>query len=191
MKRKWIWSVGVILLVVCLIFWLAPSISAKDLTEEEANSVVLEKYPGDIINTTKTEREYQIELKLETGVYLIKIDAKSGDVLSLFQTEKAEKPVQEAPEQPEKEVIAPTKVDKVPEKAPTEIIPITKQEAVEIAAKHLKGTADGDDTEFHQIPGQTPYYLVDVEIENGEDDREATVQVDAYTGEVKSVNWDD
>src|SRR3954453_17209702 len=103
MKKKWIWPVGVVLLVVCLFLWLAPSISAKDLTEEEANSVVLKKYPGDIIKTTKNESEYQIEMKLETGVYVIKIDAKSGDVLSLVQTEKAEKPVQEAPEQPEKE----------------------------------------------------------------------------------------
>lgn len=184
MKKKWIWPAGVIVLVVCLVLWLAPSISAKDLTEEEANSVVLEKYPGDIIKTTKTEREYQIELKLETGVYIIKIDAKSGEVKSLEQTVKAEIPAQEALEQPEKENNSPTK-------EPTEITLIIEQEAIVIAANHLKGTADSDDIEFHQIPGQTPYYLVDVEIESGEDDREAIVQVDAYTGEVKSVNWDD
>lgn len=184
MKKKWIWPAGVILLVVCFVLWLAPSISAKDLTEEEANSVVLEKYPGDIINTTKTDNEYQIELKLETGIYVIKIDAKNGDVKSLEQTEKADIPVQEAPEQPEKE-------EKVPTQEPTEIILLTEQEAIVIAANHLKGTANSDDTEFHQIPGQTPYYLVEVEIENDDDDREAVVQVDAYTGEVKSVDWDD
>ncbi|SES26412.1 PepSY domain-containing protein [Psychrobacillus sp. OK032] len=186
-NKKWIWPVGIILLIVCLIFsfqWLVPSISAKDITEEEANSVVLEKYPGDIIKTKKTETEYQIEMKLDTGLYVIKIDAKSGDVKSLVQTEKAEKPVEEAPQQPPKEDIAPTKET-------TEISVITAPEAVEIAANHLKGTADMDDTEFYQLPGQTPYYLVEVEIENGEDDREAVVQVDAYTGEVKSVNWDD
>lgn len=191
MKKKWIWLTGVILLVVCLVLWLAPSISAKDLTEEEANSVVLEKYPGDIIKTTKSEREYQIELKLETGVYVIKIDAKSGEVKSLEQTEKAEIPVQEALPLSPKEENEPIIEDKVPTKEPTEISVISIEEAMDIAAKHLKGTADVDDSEFHQIPGQTPYYLVEVDIENGDDDREATVQVDAYTGEVKTVNWDD
>ncbi|MFJ8066660.1 PepSY domain-containing protein [Psychrobacillus sp. NPDC096426] len=186
-NKKWIWPVGVVLLVVCLIFGfqlLAPSISAKELTEEEANSVVLEKYPGDIIKTTKTESEYQIEMKLETGVYVIKIDAKSGDVKSLVQTEKTGKPVQEQPQQTSKE-------DHAPPKEPAKINIITEQEAIDIAEKHLKGTADIDDTEFHQVPGQTPYYLVEIEFENGDDNREADVQVDAYTGEVKSVNWDD
>ncbi|TQR16539.1 PepSY domain-containing protein [Psychrobacillus soli] len=190
-NKKWIWSIGGILLVFCLGLWIAPSISAKDLTEQEANSMVLEKYPGDIIKTTKTESEYQIEMKLETGVYVIKINAKSGDVLSLVQTEKVEIPVQEIPQQSSNEGKEPIIEDKTSANEPTEVSVITIQEAIDIATKHLKGTADSDDTEFHQIPGQTPYYLVEVEIENGDDDREATVQVDAYTGEVKSVNWDD
>ena len=72
----------------------------------------------------------------------------------------------------------------------TENILITEKEALTIAATHLKGTAD-DDAELHQPTGQPPYYLVEVEIENGEEeDREAVVEVDAYTGKVKSVNWE-
>lgn len=71
----------------------------------------------------------------------------------------------------------------------TESILLTEEEALIIAANHLKGDAD-DDAELHQPSGQTPYYLVEVEIENGEEDREAVVQVDAYTGTVKSVNWE-
>lgn len=66
---------------------------------------------------------------------------------------------------------------------------LSEQEALIIAAEHLQGIAD-DDAELHQPSGQTPYYLVEVEIENGEDDREAVVQVDAYTGTVKSINWE-
>lgn len=66
---------------------------------------------------------------------------------------------------------------------------LSEEEALIIAAEHLKGVAD-DDAELHQPSGQTPYYLVEVEIENGEDDREAVVQVDAYTGTVKSINWE-
>ncbi|QUG40209.1 PepSY domain-containing protein [Psychrobacillus sp. INOP01] len=71
----------------------------------------------------------------------------------------------------------------------TESILLTEKEALTIAADHLKGIAD-DDAELHQPSGQTPYYLVEVEIENGDEDREAVVQVDAYTGTVKSINWE-
>lgn len=73
---------------------------------------------------------------------------------------------------------------------PAENILIAEEEALTIAATHLKGVADDDDVELHQPIGQTPYYLVEVEIENGEEDREAVVEVDAYTGTVKSVNWE-
>ena len=68
---------------------------------------------------------------------------------------------------------------------------LTEQEALTIAANHLKGVAD-EDAELHQPAGQTPYYLVEVEIENGEEeDREAVVEIDAYTGTVKSIDWED
>ena len=63
---------------------------------------------------------------------------------------------------------------------------ITESEAIAIAEKHVKGT--GDDTEFYQPLDQTPYYLVEVELE---DDRDAVVQVDGYTKEVKTITWED
>ena len=67
---------------------------------------------------------------------------------------------------------------------------LTEVEVLTIAATHLKGIAD-EDVELHQPSGQPPYYLVEVEIENGEEeDREAVVEVDAYTGKVKSINWE-
>jgi len=72
----------------------------------------------------------------------------------------------------------------------SENILLTEEEALTIAATHLKGVAD-EDVELHQPSGRTPYYLVEVEIENGEEeDREAVVEIDAYTGTVKSVNWE-
>lgn len=72
----------------------------------------------------------------------------------------------------------------------SENILLTEAEALSIAAAHLKGVAD-EDIELHQPSGRTPYYLVEVEIENGEEeDREAVVEIDAYTGTVKSVNWE-
>ncbi|MEK4484343.1 PepSY domain-containing protein [Psychrobacillus sp. FSL H8-0484] len=239
-KKKWTWTVGVILLVLLLIVGFrcfSPTFSAQNLTAEEAKTAVLEKYPGDIVKTTKNEDEYQIEMRLETGLYIIKIDAKTGDVLSLERLQKGENSSKEEPQtklqlsQKEIEEKLTTqgelqsiemiqkndnyyyeaivtkdneklklKVDPftgeildsmvLPTPTITENTVITVQEAIVIAANHLKGKAD-DDVTFHQPSGSPPYYLVEVELENGEDDREATVQVDAYTGEVKSVNWDE
>ncbi|MGE7904750.1 PepSY domain-containing protein [Peribacillus sp. NPDC094092] len=63
---------------------------------------------------------------------------------------------------------------------------ISEKEAITIAEKHVKGT--GDDTEFYQPPDQAPYYLIEVELE---DDRDAVVQVDGYTKEVKTITWED
>lgn len=209
--------------------WWAPSLSAESLTEEEVNQTAKDKYPGTIIKTTKTEGEdYQIEMQLETGVYLISMDAKSGEVRSIKKEtighaaeETAEKTPQKQLTQNEIKARISSQgdleqidfvqekdnshykavVNKNNEKITLILDPytgaiidstmvadsiITENEAIAIAEKHVKGT--GDDTEFYQPSDQTPYYLVEVELE---DDRDAVVQVDGYTKEVKTITWED
>ncbi|MFJ8068476.1 PepSY domain-containing protein [Peribacillus sp. NPDC096447] len=209
--------------------WWAPPLSAESLTEEEVNQTAKDKYPGTIIKTTKTEgEEYQIEMQLETGVYLISMDAKNGEVRSLKKEtighaaeESAEKTPQKQLTQNEIKARISSQgdleqidlvqekdnshykavVNKNNEKITLILDPytgaiidstmvadsiITENEAIAIAEKHVKGT--GDDTEFYQPSDQTPYYLVEVELE---DDRDAVVQVDGYTKEVKTITWED
>lgn len=225
-------GVTLIILIVVGVLWLSP-FSSKPLTEEELKSAALTKYPGEIIRTTKSENEYEIDMQMENGVYAISMDTNNGTILSLKQiaTEEVPPTVETLTEAQIKMEIATQgeiqsvlfinektpyyevvvhkenvefnlKVDpyngaiidssQSPIEAPvsTENILITEKEALTIAATHLKGIAD-DDAELHQPTGQPPYYLVEVEIENGEEeDREAVVEVDAYTGKVKSVNWE-
>lgn len=187
-KKKWIWATGALLLIILLLSFgfrsLTPYFSAKALTEEEASNVVLEKYPGEIVKMVKINSEYLIDIQLKTGVYFIKIDAKTGDILSLELLKKEEQ-VTPPP--------VPTEIETTQEpipKAPDTNKIITEQEAIVIATDHIKGIVD-DDVEFYHPSGKTPYYLVEVEIETEKKDREATVQIDAYTGTIKSVNWDD
>lgn len=225
-------GVTLIILIVVGVLWLSP-FSSKSLTEEELKSVALTKYPGEIIRTTKSENEYEIDMQMENGVYAISMDTNNGTILSLKQiaTEEVPLAVETLTEAQIKKKIATQgeiqsvlfineknpyyevvlhkenvefnlKVDPyngaiidssqspIEDPVSTENILITEKEALTIAATHLKGTAD-DDAELHQPTGQPPYYLVEVEIENGEEeDREAVVEVDAYTGKVKSVNWE-
>lgn len=225
-------GVTLIILIVVGVLWLSP-FSSKPLTEEELKSAALTKYPGEIIRTTKSENEYEIDMQMENGVYAISMDTNNGTILSLKQiaTEEVPLAVETLTEAQIKKKIATQgeiqsvlfineknpyyevvvhkenvgfnlKVDPyngaiidssqspIEDPVSTENILITEKEALTIAATHLKGTAD-DDAELHQPTGQPPYYLVEVEIENGEEeDREAVVEVDAYTGKVKSVNWE-
>lgn len=225
-------GVTLIILIVVGVLWLSP-FSSKSLTEEELKSAALTKYPGEIIRTTKSENEYEIDMQMENGVYAISMDTNNGTILSLKQiaTEEVPLAVETLTEAQIKKKIATQgeiqsvlfineknpyyevvvhkenvefnlKVDPyngaiidssqspIEDPVSTENILITEKEALTIAATHLKGTAD-DDAELHQPTGQPPYYLVEVEIENGEEeDREAVVEVDAYTGKVKSVNWE-
>ncbi|MGG0412284.1 PepSY domain-containing protein [Peribacillus simplex] len=208
--------------------WWAPSLSAESLTKEEVNQTAKDKYPGTIIKTTTNEgEEYQIEMQLETGVYRITMDAKSGEVRSIKKEtiHAAEKTTKKTllKQLTQKEIKARISsqgeleqidfvqekdnayykavVNKNNEKITLILDPytgtiidstmvadsiITENEAIAIAEKHVKGT--GDDTEFYQPSGQTPYYLVEVELE---DDRDAVVQVDGYTKEVKTITWED
>ena len=233
-KSKTVWITGGIVLLVLLVIglWLSP-FSTKTLTEEELKATALTKYPGEVIRTAKSGNEYEIEVQMENGIYAIRMDTNSGNILSLKQmaTKDASPSVDKlTKDQIKKEIATQGKLQSIhfinadtsyyeaivhkenveitlkvdpyngsiidssqtPIEAPisTESVLLTEQEALVIAANHLKGIAD-DDAELHQPSGQTPYYLVEVEIENGEDDREAVVEVDAYTGTVKSVDWED
>lgn len=237
-NRKWLIIVGSVLVISLFIFiglqWWAPSLSAQTLSEEEAKTVAMDKYPGDIIKTMKTNGEYRIDMQLKTGIYHIRIDAESGEVISITRESdsktKEESPLGETPQKEtqkerltEKEIEAQISsqghvdsIEYVEEKETSyykavvsnnnkkitlKLDPftgavidslqeaasmITENEAIEIAEKHVNGI--GDDADFFDPDGQTPYYIVDVELD---DDREAEVQVDAYTRAVKSVIWED
>lgn len=148
--------------------WWVPSLSAQTLTEEEANKAALAKYPGEIVKTTKTEDEYQIDMQLETGVYHIRIDARSGDVISIKRdgeskegtSEKSqdEKPQDEAaPETPAKQ--------------------LTPKEIEVLIAKQ------GDLQSLEFIEGKDGAYYQATVSKNNE---KITLKLDPFTGEIIS-----
>lgn len=62
---------------------------------------------------------------------------------------------------------------------------ITEHEAIQIALKQVKGQLNDIELETDD---NLPYYLVEIDTN---DEREATVQIHAITGEVLSITWDD
>lgn len=62
---------------------------------------------------------------------------------------------------------------------------LTEQEAIVIALSNVQGKVE--DTDLEETDSAA-YYLIDIETD---DEREATVQIHAVSGEVMSITWDD
>lgn len=251
---KWRYAIaGVALFILGFVLWQVSSTltSAEPITAAEAQELVQDIYKGEIVEIKEEGNVYAINIQLDTGIYEIKIDRKSGNVDSMTRiskdtpvTDDKEKPTDndnptDKPEQPEKELtldevkeilIQQQKIDikKVEKKIENnklvyravvqqgnkeinytvdaitgEIINtttkevtqpkpepkpkkrITTEEAKAIALKAVNGVID--DVELEEDDGMN-YYLIEIE---RNDDEEATVQIDAITGEVISIVWDD
>lgn len=193
-QKKWI--IGFIAIVVVgFAFWQVSKImtSAEPLTAEEATNKVQELYKGEVVEVGEGKNAYLITIELDTGTYEIEIDRESGEIGSMTRTEIAAGNEQTTddgsqegdpsgghPEEPQNEESSPT-----PAEPATEIPnPITEAQAITIALSQVNGEVD--DVEMGSLDGKS-YYLV--EIEGGDD--EATVRIDAITGEVLSIYWDE
>ena len=72
-----------------------------------------------------------------------------------------------------------------PSKAKEHARKLTEEEAIKIALENVNGKVDDVDLEHS---GGLTYYLVEIEQAN---DQEATVQINAISGKVMTITWDD
>ncbi|WP_410768923.1 PepSY domain-containing protein [Fontibacillus sp. BL9] len=63
---------------------------------------------------------------------------------------------------------------------------LTESEASELALAEIPGEVD--DVELRGVDSGTPYYLVDIDLVDG---REATVEINAISGVIRTVTWDE
>lgn len=223
-----------IIIVIVFASWqqfekLSPS--ADMLTEQEAQELVQERYQGKVTLLKLFDQQYQIELQKQNKLYVIKLDAQSGKILSFNESTESTVPFPDPPlkvELPEEELkqivlgavngslVSFEKVDtnqqpsykaivNEADKQTTIIVDatsgdilfttssvvnqppnrLTENEAVTIASSQVQGEVDDI---WLDTQGDQTFYLVKIETS---DDREATVQIHAITGEVMSVSWDD
>lgn len=225
-------SVGIgaaVFILLAIIVWqlLGISTSAEPLSEADVRKIAKERYSGEIIEVALENGIYHVELQLETGMYDLKIDRSSGDVVEITRMDPENKAV-ELPASKIKEIIEQEQegkmkklerrmdgeyvyydaviennnsktsltidaktgeiVDITTEKLspPEEVAKIlTETQAINIALDTVKGEID--DVDFEESGGVI-HYLVEVERDNGQD---AIVQINAITGEVMSITWDD
>ncbi|WP_019155394.1 PepSY domain-containing protein [Robertmurraya massiliosenegalensis] len=174
-------SVAVLLLVLVAVWWLMQSMTTeKTVSAEEATTKVQELYKGKIVSIEENEGFYHITIKLDTGEYEVEIDRATGDIGKLNRITNT---VDSAPKQDgESEDKEADPADSVTEQPPKHL---SEQEAISIALQSVTGEVD--DIDLEQSNGLI-YYLVEVEVN---DDKEATVQINAISGEVMSITWDD
>lgn len=226
-RKKMMWALlSVVLLAVmsyAIFWWWSPQ--TKAITEEEAKQIATATYKGEVIQTSKQDDQYTIELQADTGLYEVKIDTQ-GEIVSMRLKEKTEvePPKQEQPKQQlsadeiKKILAAQGTVNSLEyiadEKAPHYRATVTKNneeqtvkldpftgeitetttkarllseaDAIKIALEKQPGEVD--DVDFIEETERSPYYLVEIEIN---EDRDAVVEIDAFTREIKSVTYDE
>ena len=199
MKRKiWIWIGGGVLSVLILFLVMTevakPIFSSADmLTEEEAKAIALQKFSGNINQIKQSKDEYLIELERKTGKYELKINSESGEVSSIKRltvaAESKEDEIKKGDEINIKEEAPAEVINEEPTKDRDENKPVSKGltegDASKLALEQVPGTVD--DIDLQTVNG-IAHYLVEVEADDG---REAMVEINAITGEIKSLTWDE
>lgn len=167
------------------------------LTSTEIRDIVKDKYPGEITEL-ELEREngqlvYEVEIEGPEGEYEMKLDASTAEIVKLEEKRKraskdgqqseqandvSDEKIQQA--SPHSEQASKQKKDA----ELSENARISIEEAKEIALNEIPGTID--EVALDREDGLL-VYEIEIKTNNGE----AEVEVDAYTGEVVMISWDD
>lgn len=171
--------------------------SAEPLSAAEATRKAEDLYKGNVVNVKNNNLAYQVTMEMESGTYVVEIDRDTGEIgsVSRIKEKAAKEKEQEAPQKPAESTKdspeqEPAKQGPKPKEEKTDktVKFMPKEEAAQIATKTINGEVDDmEDIEMEESGGVT-YYLIDVESEEAED---ATVKINAITGEVEGVFYED
>jgi uncharacterized membrane protein YkoI len=168
------------------------------LTAKEAAQIAEECYPGVVeeieLDDKGTRHVYKIELVGPEGGYEVKMDANTGEVLKVEQGKPAmgqgkaenERKDDNRSDLHDADDDREVKSEPVQEKPKKERSRISYEEAKKIALNRFNGTIE--EIELDEDDGRLIY---EVEIVSG--NRDADMEIDAYTGEILflSVDHDD
>ncbi len=151
----------------------SPQVTER-ITQKEAVALALDKVPGTVTEVEthliKGAWVYEVEIQNDNTESEVKVDAKTGTVLAI---EKEEISHDDREEEITKEELQQLTKG-----------PITEQKAKDIAVSHVKGYATSVETEKEN---GILVYEVEV-IYNGDS---VEVEIDANTGEVLEIEWED
>ncbi|SEQ55186.1 PepSY domain-containing protein [Piscibacillus halophilus] len=200
MKERIIWMLGGAIITV-VVFVLAQQFlfgttSAEQISQEEAEQIVLDTYSGDIEEVIEDVKHYSIKVKLPSGSYIVIVNKQSGELEEIrsHQTAQSDEKEQDSvgeEEKTEEDVEEPSNEDEqeesnsVPDKENNGDHEIVKEPEQEFLTKDeiLKELQDEYEGEFQSIEfmdEERPYYGVEIEDKN----EFIHLMIDAQTGEV-------
>ncbi|WP_339229881.1 PepSY domain-containing protein [Oceanobacillus sp. FSL K6-2867] len=198
MKKKLIIAGACLVGVLALgfgIYQSGASSSEPELSKEQVEKLVQEQYPGTITTTDLEKNEagaiYKVGIENKDSNYTVTLDGDTGEVIDLeirgeAATENSEQSnnnqAEENDSNKEPNTDEPEQTEENKENDASNAM-LTQDAAKEIALKEFAGTVV--DLELDEDDGRKIY---EIEIENGDD--EATVEIDAYTGEILVLDID-
>jgi len=190
--RKWLIIIGGFLMMTILLLVAVPFLQSgkqAHLTQAAAEQQVLDQYKGKIVETTAQGNDYVVKLQSNTGVYEIMVAGDGTGITGIRAMKRSspapdtQQPTETSPNKAAKPKPPAHKPSTEPSKNPAVLL--TEQEASKHALDEVPGRVQ--DVDLEQIKGKW-YYIVEIDTPKG---READVQVNAASGVISSVTWDD
>lgn len=174
-----------LLLVLAALWWLDWKESEPLLTRAQAEQAILDEYPGQLENLRLQSGNYTGELLTAQGRYELKLDGVTGEIISIVLLKRAAEPAVQPTAAASPMPSAGAAATPSPAPSPTVAGVVSEKEAVRLALKEVPGEVDDVDTE---IDDSGAFYLVEIHTPDG---REAVVQVNAISGSIMSVTWEE
>lgn len=174
------------LLLVIALLRLAGQKSSQMISREQAEQAVLQEYAGDVESLTLNSGKYVAELKTAQGRYKLELDGATGEIESIVLLESLPgQPTSQPSVEPSAGSGIVASPSPSPSPSPSAQRAVSEEEAIRLALQEVPGKADDVETEINESGA---FYLVEVK---GADGRDAVVQVDAISGSIRSVAWED
>ncbi|BAC12552.1 hypothetical protein [Oceanobacillus iheyensis HTE831] len=204
MNKRTLLIGAVVILVVSLFFIYRTGASSSEpkLSQEEIKQLVKEQYPGTQnepdLQLKDGEPVYQIEVRQENGSYKVVLDGNTGKVLDIYQKEAEKAENVEPDDNNDTTTDEDTNTDNnqdnnddtdkadkdEPSSEQGNNAIISSEEAKEIALNQFSGTVS--ELELDEDDGTMMY---EIEIVDG--NKEATIEINAYTGNVIVIETED
>ncbi|WP_340021418.1 PepSY domain-containing protein [Paenibacillus sp. FSL K6-1096] len=174
-----------LLLVLAALWWLNRQESKPLLTRAQAEQAILDEYPGQLEGFRLQSGNYTGELQTAQGRYELKLDGATGEIISIVLLKRADHPAVRPTASASPVPSGGAAATPSPAPPPTAAGVVTEKEAVRLALQEVPGEVDDVDTEMDDSGA---FYLVEIHTPDG---REAVVQVNAISGSIMSVTWEE
>ena len=162
------------------VFFLYQSFRQPDVTIEEAGEKMARQYNGTVVQSEETNGQFIYTIQVASqGEYKMTVNSETGELMTMTRIQPKEE------DAPRSELIREKSVIDSQQAPPKIARQLTAEEAGQIALTHVPGVIDEVEPGDEEEAGS---YIVDIDTENGD---EAKVQVNAISGDVISISWDD